>query len=98
MPPSASQHTPFLSAVEQLGENVRKLVSALEHKPEMPPLDPIPLCKQKAIVKVQKEDLGDDDILSLIKVFQADVESADAYLAIERDGVRKLYLASCLKK
>ncbi|KAG1783289.1 hypothetical protein EV702DRAFT_1191719 [Suillus placidus] len=98
LPPFASQHAPLVSAFEQLGENLRKLISALEPTPETSPLDSIPIRKQKAIVKVQKEDLGDDDILSLIKLSQADVDSADAYLAIEKDGVRKLYLSSCLKK
>lgn len=93
MPVSASQH-----ALEQLGESLKKLISALEYTPETCAVDPIPLRKQRAIVKVQKEDLQDDEILSLINQFQADVKIADSYLAIERDGVRKLFLASYLKK
>lgn len=95
---SASQHAASLHAFGQLGESLKQLISALEHTSETGSFDPIPLRKQKAIVKVQKEDLQDDEVLSLINQFQADVKIADSYLAIERDGVRKLPLASCLKK
>lgn len=99
VPASTSQHASFLHAFEQLGESLNRLISAFEHTPEATcSVDPIPLRKQRAIVKVQKEDLDDNDILSLIILFQADVTIADSYLAIERDGVRKLYLASYLKK
>ncbi|KAG1892407.1 hypothetical protein F4604DRAFT_1699267 [Suillus subluteus] len=95
---SASQRAASLHAFEQLGESLKQLISALEYTPETSSFDPIPLRKQRAIVQVQKEDLQDDEILSLINLFQGDVKITDSYLAIERDGVRKLFLASYLKK
>ncbi|KAG1866572.1 hypothetical protein DFJ58DRAFT_769789 [Suillus subalutaceus] len=95
---SASQRAASLHAFEQLGESLKQLISALEYTPETSSFDLIPLRKQRAIVQVQKEDLQDDEILSLIHLFQGDVKIADSYLAIERDGVRKLFLASYLKK
>ena len=63
-----------------------------------PSLAPSPSRKTKAIQRAQdlEEDLDDDRLAALIRVFQADVNAADAYLVIKRDGLRKAWIASTL--
>ncbi|KAG0708669.1 hypothetical protein DFH29DRAFT_994088 [Suillus ampliporus] len=61
-------------------------------------VEPVPMCKQRAIHQVQEEhDLDDHEVLKMIKVFQSDVMVADSYLNITRDGVCKLFLADYLQ-
>ncbi|KAG1849105.1 hypothetical protein C8R48DRAFT_778690 [Suillus tomentosus] len=62
-----------------------------------PTVDPIPVCKQKAIIQLQKDSLEDHEIVKIIKHFQADVSIADLYLVIEKESIRKLFLSTYLK-
>jgi hypothetical protein len=65
----------------------------------LPSLAPSPSRKTKAIQRAQEleEELDDDRLAALIRVFQADVSAADAYLVIKRDGLRKAWIASTLR-
>ncbi|KAG2139158.1 uncharacterized protein EDB93DRAFT_1253084 [Suillus bovinus] len=60
--------------------------------------DPIPVCKQKAIIQLQKEGLEDNEIIKIIKHFQADVAITDSYLVIEKESsIQKLFLSTYLQ-
>ncbi|KAG2071037.1 hypothetical protein BDR04DRAFT_1154844 [Suillus decipiens] len=54
-------------------------------------VDPIPLCKKKAIIQVQHEGLGVHEVVVVIRNFQNDVAIADTYLVIETDNIWKAY-------
>ena len=55
--------------------------------------------KTEAMRRIQLEtDLSDDDILRFIDLFQTDVDSADAYLILERPGLRKRWIESKLRQ
>src|SRR6267154_6443142 len=46
--------------------------------------EPIPSHKQRAILQMQdNDDLDDDEVLTMVNLFQADVTIADSYLAIK---------------
>ena len=66
--------------------------------PPTPLLAPSPSQKTKAIQRAQEleDELDDDRLAALIRVFQADVNAADAYLVLKRDGLRKAWIASTL--
>lgn len=66
--------------------------------PPVPSLAPSPSRKTKAIQRAQEleDELDDVRLAELIRVFQADVNAADAYLVIKRDGLRKAWIASTL--
>ena len=64
-----------------------------------PPLiAPSPSRKTKAIQQAQELelDLDDEKLVSLIRIFQADVNAADAYMVLKREGVWKLWIESTL--
>jgi hypothetical protein len=66
--------------------------------PPPPLLAPSPSRKTKAIQRAQEleDELDDDRLAALIRVFQADVNAADAYLVIKREGLRRAWIASTL--
>ncbi|KAI0706336.1 hypothetical protein C8Q76DRAFT_696628 [Earliella scabrosa] len=51
--------------------------------------------KQLAIRRAQEleTDLLDDEVVSLLTIFEKDASAADAYLVLERPGVRKAWVA-----
>jgi hypothetical protein len=55
-------------------------------------VDPIPLCRQKAVRKLQSEGLEDVQLLNILNKFQADIAIVDIYLAIEVDSLQQLFL------
>ena len=64
-----------------------------------PPLiAPSPSQKTKAIQWDQELelDLDDEKLVSLIQIFQADVNAVDAYMVLKREGVQKLWIESTL--
>jgi len=61
-------------------------------------VEPIPLHKQKVILRVQEEeDLDVHEIVTMINLFELDVSKADSYLSIKRDAVHQVYLAQYLE-
>jgi len=74
----------------------------LEGTSSMAPLPsaiaPSPLQKTKAIQWAQEleVDLDDEGLVSLIRIFQADVNAADAYMVLRHDGVQKKWIESTL--
>lgn len=59
-----------------------------------------PMRKQSAFSRAQKLEtyLDDDEMVTLLHIFQTDVSAADAYLAIERDSLRKAWVARAIGK
>jgi hypothetical protein len=56
-------------------------------------INPIPLCKQKAIKRVQEEEfLEDHEVVAIIEHIHSDVSIADSYLTVRRENLRKLFL------
>jgi hypothetical protein len=43
-----------------------------------------------------EEELSDHDLVRVMKVFQGSTEHADAYLAFQRKGARRLWLQDLL--
>ena len=42
--------------------------------------------------------MRDDELVEVLAEFESNVAAADTYLAIKRDGLRKLYLDKILKR
>lgn len=59
-----------------------------------------PQRKQKAMIQAQKleTDLDDDQMVSLINLFQHDVSAAAAYLVLQRAGLRKAWVKDKLAR
>ena len=59
-------------------------------------VDTTPKRKRAAMTRVQEleADLDDEQLLSLIDLFQADVSAADTYMTLKRDGLRKAWVHS----
>ncbi|KAG1886811.1 uncharacterized protein F5891DRAFT_988837 [Suillus fuscotomentosus] len=57
-------------------------------------VDPIPVRKQRAIMRVQQEEgLTDLEMVAAMTHIQSDVVIADTYLSIQKDELRKLFLS-----
>jgi len=60
-------------------------------------LNPSPVRRTKAYqVAEAEEDLSDNELVKVMKVFQGSTEHADAYLAFNRKSARRLWLQSIL--
>jgi hypothetical protein len=64
----------------------------------LPAIPPSPVRKTKAIQQAQdlEQDLDDESLAKLICIFQADVNAADAYVVIKREGLCKAWISSTL--
>ena len=58
----------------------------------------LPCRKTKAIIQAQEleVDLEDEKLVSLIHIFQTDVNAVDAYMMLKCDGVQKIWVKSTL--
>lgn len=57
-------------------------------------IEPVPLRKQRAIVRVQQEEgLTDVQMVAVMMHIQADVAIADTYLSTQKDKLRRLFLS-----
>ncbi|KAG0708376.1 hypothetical protein DFH29DRAFT_994216 [Suillus ampliporus] len=103
-----SQRVAIPQAFQDMSKEIHYLTSSFDRATDVmqeratqvasrPVVDPIPVCKQKAIIQLQKEGLEDHEIVEVIKHFQADVAIADSYLVIEKESTRKLFLSTYLK-
>jgi hypothetical protein len=62
-------------------------------------LEPSPVRRTKAYqVAEAEEELSDNELVKVMKVFQRSTEHADAYLAFKRKGARHLWLQSLLEE
>jgi len=61
-------------------------------------IDATPKRKKAAMARAQdlEEDLEDEQMLSIIDLFQTDVSAADAYMTLKRDGLQKAWIRSKL--
>jgi hypothetical protein len=61
-------------------------------------LAPSPMRKTRAITRAQEleVDLDDVKLAALIRIFQSDVNAADAYMVINRAGLRKAWIEDTL--
>jgi hypothetical protein len=61
-------------------------------------LAPSPMRKTRAITRAQEleVDLDDARLAALIRIFQSDVNAADAYMVINRAGLRKAWIEDTL--
>jgi hypothetical protein len=61
-------------------------------------LAPSPVRKTRAITRAQEleVDLDDGKLAALIRIFQSDVNAADAYMVINRPGLRKAWIEDTL--
>jgi hypothetical protein len=99
---SKSQRLSMPSALEDFGgkmaHSLSSATTAFQETVAGHFVEPIPLRKQKAILRVQEEeDLDVHEIVTLINLFESDVSKADSYLSIKRDAVRQVYLAQYLE-
>ncbi|KAH9021496.1 hypothetical protein EDB85DRAFT_2152307 [Lactarius pseudohatsudake] len=58
-----------------------------------PGIDATPKRKKAAMTRVQEleDDLEDEQLLSIIDLFQVDVSAADTYMTLKREGLRKAW-------
>jgi hypothetical protein len=94
---SKSQCLTLPLALEGLGEkmvgSIASMSCTLQDVITAHIMEPVPSCKQHAMLQVQEEkDLYDYDAVVMIGLFQADITIADAYNSITRDGIRKIFL------
>jgi len=61
-------------------------------------IDATPKRKKAAMTRIQEldDDLNDEELLSIIDLFQTDVSAADTYMTLKRDGLRKAWVRSKL--
>jgi hypothetical protein len=62
-------------------------------------IDATPKRKKDAMTRVQEleDDLDDEQLLSIIDIFQADVSAADTYMTLKREGLRKAWVRSKIR-
>jgi hypothetical protein len=49
-------------------------------------------------LQTQDSDLRDEDLLEIMAEFEANVAAADTYLAIKRDGLRRMWLTKLVRR
>jgi hypothetical protein len=56
--------------------------------------------RTEAILQLQAKeiDMSDDDLVEVLAEFEGNVAAADTYLAIQRDGLRRMYLGKVVKR
>ena len=56
--------------------------------------------RTEAILQLQAReiDMSDDDLVEILAEFEGNVAAADTYLAIQRDGLRRMYLGRVVKR
>jgi len=56
--------------------------------------------RTEAILQLQTKEAGmaDEDLVEVLEEFETNVAAADTYLAIQRDGLRKLWLGKVIQK
>lgn len=56
--------------------------------------------RTEAILQLQEKEVGmaDEDLVEILAEFETNVAAADTYLAIQREGLRKLWLGKVIKK
>jgi hypothetical protein len=89
-------------AIQQMGSNLHSLNSTFERATSAfevntsstlaRSVDPIPLRRQKAVLRLQSEDLEDHQLLNVLNKFQSDIAVVDIYLALEKPNLIKLFL------
>jgi len=99
---SKSQHLTMSLALEELGrkvaDSITNATSVLQDTIARHFTDPVPVRKQRAILQVQEEkNLDDNEVVTMMELFQSDVAIADTYNSIKRDGIREIFLARCLQ-
>jgi hypothetical protein len=52
----------------------------------------ISACRHKAMVQLEKEDLDDDQLLTILTKFQSNIGLVDVYLALSKESFRKKFL------
>jgi hypothetical protein len=59
-------------------------------------IDSTPKRKKAAMTRVQEleDDLEDEQLLSIIDLFQANVSTADTYMTLKRESLRKAWVHS----
>jgi hypothetical protein len=48
--------------------------------------------RHKAVAQLEKEDLDDDQLLTIVTKFQSDIGLVDVYLAMSKESLRKKFL------
>ena len=55
--------------------------------------------RTQAITNLQEEtELADEDLVDIVNEFTNNIAQADAYLALKREPLRKLFLAKLIKR
>ncbi|OJA13286.1 hypothetical protein AZE42_10823, partial [Rhizopogon vesiculosus] len=89
----------MLLAIQQMGSDMHSLSSTFEHvltntyeANTLSSADSTPMCRQKAVLQLQKEGLEAHQILNILHKFQSDIAIVDIYLAIKDPAVKELFL------
>ena len=86
------------TALGDLTGVVRQFAAALGSPPHAR-LDPSPIRRTRAYqVAEAEEDLTDNELVAVMKLFSTDTGAADAFLAFKKKSVRTLWLGEMLDK
>jgi hypothetical protein len=83
-----------------LGGHISDISDAIRSTTGRPTgLEASPLRKRRAVRSAEERegDLDEEDLITLVDIFTADVSAADTYMELRRDGLRKAWVANRLK-
>jgi hypothetical protein len=83
-----------------LGGHISDISDAIHDTTGRPTgLEASPLWKRCAVRSAEERegDLDEEDLITLVDIFTADVSAVDTYIELRRDGLRKAWVANCLK-
>jgi hypothetical protein len=89
-------------ALNRLGDTLSDFTTSFRtsvQRRDQPPVDPTVERKNTAMERAQdlETDLSDDQLAALLELFQSDVSTADAYMVIKREPLRKAWVQRKLK-
>lgn len=82
------------NALAALGEQLSNFTDTVRKGTSQSPLEPSPTRKRIAIQRAEEleTELDDKHLVQLINLFEADINAADAYMVIKREGLRKAWV------
>jgi hypothetical protein len=83
-----------------LGGHISDISDAIRDATGRPTgLEASPLRKCRAVqsAKEREGDLDEEDLITLVDIFTADVSAVDTYMELRQDGLQKAWVANRLK-
>jgi hypothetical protein len=95
-----ARQTRTAAALAQVAETIADIGSSIGNTSHKGGSESSPVRKRKVMDLAQEleDDLSDNDLSSLLELFETNVMAADAYMTIKRDGLRRTWVQRKLAK